>query len=283
LKRKVGYNQLKNLKFRIKLFAIIFVSVLLFGTVGFSILENIPLIESFYFTIITISTVGYGDIHPVTNGGRLLAIFVIILGVGAFLGAIANSLEMMLNIREKKQRNEKINMIIGIFFDEIGTELISYFSKFDPNIDKIRKQLAVNKNYSDQGFALIKKRLKNYSYNIAIDKSILISLRNFLMEKRGFLLQLLENPNILEHESFSELLMAVFHLEKELELRKRTNQLPEEDLDHLNKDIERVYVLLINQWLDYMRHLKKEYPYLFSLAIRINPFDSDASPIVHKY
>ena len=88
LKRKVGYNQLKNLKFRIKLFAIIFVSVLLFGTVGFSILENIPLIESFYFTIITISTVGYGDIHPVTNGGRLLAIFVIILGVGAFLGAI---------------------------------------------------------------------------------------------------------------------------------------------------------------------------------------------------
>jgi hypothetical protein len=283
LKRKVEDNQLKNLKFRIKLFAIIFVLVLLFGTVGFSILENIPLIESFYFTIITISTVGYGDIHPVTNGGRLLAIFVIILGVGAFLGAIANSLEMMLNIREKKQRNEKINMIIGIFFDEIGTELISYFSKFDPNIDKIRKQLAVNKNYSDQGFALIKKRLKNYSYNIAIDKSILISLRNFLMEKRGFLLQLLENPNILEHESFSELLMAVFHLEKELELRKRTNQLPEEDLDHLNKDIERVYVLLINQWLDYMRHLKKEYPYLFSLAIRINPFDSDASPIVHKY
>jgi len=38
--------------------------------------------------------------------------------------------------------------------------------------------------------------------------------------------------------------------------------------------------LLVHQWLDYMKHLKDNYPYLFSLAMRANPFDQDASPIV---
>jgi hypothetical protein len=38
--------------------------------------------------------------------------------------------------------------------------------------------------------------------------------------------------------------------------------------------------LLISQWVDYMKHLKKNYPYLFSLAIRINPFIPDASAVV---
>jgi hypothetical protein len=34
---------------------------------------------------------------------------------------------------------------------------------------------------------------------------------------------------------------------------------------------------LIMQWLDYMKHLKHDYPYLFSLAMRTNPFDANAS------
>ncbi len=37
---------------------------------------------------------------------------------------------------------------------------------------------------------------------------------------------------------------------------------------------------LIEQWLNYMRFLKDEYPYLFALAMRTNPFDREASPIV---
>jgi hypothetical protein len=41
-----------------------------------------------------------------------------------------------------------------------------------------------------------------------------------------------------------------------------------------------VYELLAAQWLAYMKHLRDNYPYLFSLAIRTNPFDPDASPEV---
>ena len=95
---------MKYLKFKIKVFSIIFLSILVFGTIGFSILENLSLAAAFYFTIATISTVGYGDVHPITNSGKIMAILIIILGVGAFLGVIANSLEIMLSIREKTHR-----------------------------------------------------------------------------------------------------------------------------------------------------------------------------------
>jgi len=274
--------ELRSLKIKIKIFSIIFLAVLLFGTIGFSILEKIPFTDSFYFIITTISTVGYGDVHPITTSGKFLAIMIIVLGVGAFLGVIANSLEIMLSIRERNHRNEKINMIIGAFFSEAGTELITYIAGFDKSLDKIRKQLVMDNDCTTKNFNLIRRKLKKYCYKIDIDKSSLPKLRKFFIDRKDFLLRLLENPHILEHETFADLLMAVFHLAEELEHRDKINQLPEEDLDHLNRDIERVYTLLVYQWLDYMQHLKNNYPYLFSLAIRINPFDPNTSPIVCK-
>ena len=94
------------------------------------------------------------------------------------------------------------------------------------------------------------------------------------------MLRLLENPNLLEHEEFTELLRTVFHVAEELGERTALNDLPDTDIKHLSGDVRRAYVHLVHQWLDYMRHLKANYPYLFSLAIRRNPFDKDASPIV---
>ncbi len=45
---------------------------------------------------------------------------------------------------------------------------------------------------------------------------------------------------------------------------------------HLSGDIRRAYSILITEWLAYMKHLKSDYPYLFSLAVRTNPFDQTA-------
>ncbi len=65
-------------------------------------------------------------------------------------------------------------------------------------------------------------------------------------------------------------------------VRNDVKNLPETDLAHLAGDIRRSYRLVGHQWLDYMKHLKDNYPYLFSLAIRMNPFDPEASPIVSQ-
>jgi hypothetical protein len=111
-------------------------------------------------------------------------------------------------------------------------------------------------------------------------KGDLEQLKDFLLRKREFLLALLENPNLLEHESFTELLWAVFHLTEELALRADVKQLPDSDYSHLSGDIKRAYALLMAEWLAYMKHLRDNYPYLFSLSARMNPFDPNASPIV---
>lgn len=90
----------------------------------------------------------------------------------------------------------------------------------------------------------------------------------------------MENPNLLEHESFTDLLWSVFHLTEELEARNEIKNLPSLDTDHIVNDSKRVYVLLLREWLSYMEHLKNDYPYLFSLAARTNPFNPNASVIV---
>ena len=98
------------------------------------------------------------------------------------------------------------------------------------------------------------------------------------VSKRNFMLRLLENPNLLEHDSFTEVIWAVFHLIEELAAREDIETKNEADFQHLVIDGERVYRLLTIAWLGYIVHLRKDYPYLYSLAVRMNPFDPKASP-----
>lgn len=184
----------------------------------------------------------------------------------------------LLGEREKRIRLEKLNMVIGAFFSEVGTGLLAYLSDLDPKLDEIRGKLVVTDEWQEKQFQICCGDLKNYDYDIEIAKVNLENLRKFLIEKRNFLLRLLENPNLLEHETFTDLLQAVFHLTDEMVHRDNITQVSDKDHEHLSGDIKRVYGLLVYEWLMYMEHLKTEYPYLFSLAMRTNPFDQEASP-----
>ena len=268
------------IRFRLRIFLVTLLAIIVLGTFGFMLIEGMSLADAFYFSIVTITTVGYGDIHPATQSGKILTILLIITGVGTFLGVLANATEMLLNRREKQARLEKLNMVIGIFFSEAGTKLLAYFSTFDPHVDLVRKDLIVSEDWSEREFHRVSQRLKNYDYNVDIEKVDLGQLRNFLEGKTDILLRLLEHPALLEHESFTELLRAVFHLTEELLYRDQLRVLPETDKAHLAGDLKRVYMLLVHRWLDYMKHLQDKHPYLFSLAMRLNPFDQEASPIV---
>jgi len=207
-------------------------------------------------------------------------IFIYLIGDIAFVFLevllVTLILHQLLHYREKKSLMNKLNMVIGAFFSEVGTELLKAFSAFDKEAFKITQKLVITNDWSEKEFLKICKSVKQHSYNIDSRKGDLEAIKKFLEEKRQFLLNLLENPNLLEHESFTNLLWAVFHLTEELIHRRNLKELPEADYQHLAGDIKRVYHLLIAEWLDYMHHLKNNYPYLFSLAIRTNPFDADA-------
>jgi hypothetical protein len=211
-------------------------------------------------------------------------IYIYLLGDIAFLPIevllVTIIIHQLLSQREKEVILEKMNMVIGSFFSEVGTKLITYFSDFDPKLSKIREHLIVKDNWSEQEFSKVSKRLRDYDYNVDVQKVDLEGLRSFLLSKREFLLLLLENPTLLEHEPFSELLRAVFHLTEELEKRDDMKQLPQTDYAHIAGDIKRAYTLLVQRWLSHARYLKNNYPYLFSLVMRTNPFDETASPLV---
>jgi len=189
-------------------------------------------------------------------------------------------LNELLSVRARRERLEKMNMVIGTFFSEAGTDLLRTIAMADRNISTLEDTLRVSGAWKDPDFLRVGNAMKEYAYQVDYSQVNIGEMKSFLMEKRDFLLRLLENPMLLEHQSFTELLRAVFHFTEELIRRQNTCNLPENDSRHLQKDIERIYRLLSLEWLSYMKHLHTHYPYLSSLAIRTNPFDRKARVVV---
>jgi hypothetical protein len=175
---------------------------------------------------------------------------------------------------------EKLNMVIGAFFSEVGSKLLEILSEYDPEIERLQQELAGEKRSTEQEFQKVVKWLPGHNFSIVEDNVDWDETKAFLVGKRDFLLRLLENPNLLEHESFTDLLWAVFHLAEELGVRENLRDLTTQDRQHLSGDMSRAYGQLAGQWLEYMQHLRSSYPYLFSLALRMNPLNRNASPEV---
>lgn len=186
-------------------------------------------------------------------------------------------IDSLLVRQERRQMLEKMSMVTDAFFSEVGSDLIRQFLGFDRNAAKIREKLNITQSWTEDDYAMAKESLRIYEFDTYCQHGDIEKLRTFVVGKRDFLLRLLENPNLLEHESFTEMLRATFHMIEELIGRKDLKALSQADYEHLSKDINRAYIALVGQWLDYMLHLKNDYPYLYSLATRTNPFNLSAS------
>jgi len=183
--------------------------------------------------------------------------------------------------REKRAIMNKLNMVIGTFFSEVGLELLKHFSNFSLNSQDLEKQLEIDPRWKTKDFKKAMTAAQIFPYEIKIDKIHLSNLREYLLSKRSFMLRLLENPNLLEHERFTDLLWAIFHLTEELAFREdKLKDLPDSDYAHLAGDLKRAYSQLTTEWIAYMEHLQTSYPFLFSLSSRVNPMNPDASPVV---
>ena len=211
-------------------------------------------------------------------------IFIYMVGDLAFLPLevflVVIIIERILIRREKQVMLQKLNMVVGAFFSEVGSRLLGdLLGQFD-NRAEISSNLNVTQDWTPVDF----KRAAAYAYNLRIDldcrKMDLEGLKAFLSQKRMFVLGLLENPNLLEHDRFTDLLWALTHLDEELEARPSLKDLPEKDLEHLAVDIQRMYDHLSSEWLDYVQHLRSNYPFLYSLVLRIHPFQEHPSAIL---
>jgi voltage-gated potassium channel len=71
------------------------------GTFGYVFIEGWELLDSFYMTILTLSTVGYGEVHPLSHAGKFLSIFIIVMGVGSAGFALGTAGKLMVEERIK--------------------------------------------------------------------------------------------------------------------------------------------------------------------------------------
>lgn len=89
-----------NKQYRILILATII--IVLIGTVFYHFIENWNWIDSFYFSVITLTTVGYGDFSPQTDIGKLFTVFYIIIGLGLMFSFI-NTLYQY-NVKKVKRK-----------------------------------------------------------------------------------------------------------------------------------------------------------------------------------
>lgn len=89
---------------------IVFGPIILYIILGASIyqwLENFSVVDSYYFVVITLSTIGYGDLSPHTNAGKIFTIFFVIIGLAMF-STLISTIVGRANQRKQKRAQEKL-------------------------------------------------------------------------------------------------------------------------------------------------------------------------------
>jgi hypothetical protein len=185
---------MEPLPLRLRIYLTIFSIVVLGGAIGMMVIEHLSPVDAFYFIVVTLSTVGYGDISPITPVGKLLVMVIILAGVSCFLGLAADVVKFIIERCERDKTLAKLNMFIGIFYSEVGTRLLRKFSGHDGGIDKIRKALLISNTWSDEDFKKAHALLKDHSFKLDSHSLPLEDLHSFLSHHKGFMLALLENP-----------------------------------------------------------------------------------------
>jgi voltage-gated potassium channel len=131
-KFQLQINPLRRLIMPIALLLVVIIT----GVVGYCQIEGWELIDSLYMVIITLSTVGFREVHDLSQAGRLLTIGIIIVGASTTLYAVGQLIEMMvegqiIGYRRRKQMENRIREISNHYiicgFGRVGHQIAAEF------------------------------------------------------------------------------------------------------------------------------------------------------------
>jgi voltage-gated potassium channel len=123
---------------RLTLLGILFLSVFTAGTVGFMLVEGWDLFDAFYMTVITLATVGYGEVHPLSTTGRWVAIVLILGGTGSLAYGMSMVTALIIegelhNILGKRRMDKVLaglrDHVIVCGFGDTGRHVVDEFLK----------------------------------------------------------------------------------------------------------------------------------------------------------
>ena len=121
---------------RFRLAVVLLGVIIVYGIAGYTLIERWNLLDAFYMVIITISTVGYQEVHPLSTAGRIFTSTLIVVGVGTMLygfGVFAETLadNAFGNYRRERQLERSLNQLRDHFiicgYGRIGTQIVAEF------------------------------------------------------------------------------------------------------------------------------------------------------------
>jgi voltage-gated potassium channel len=85
-----------NVKHKLIYPVVAIIGVISFGTIGYTVVEQWTFFDSLYMTIITLTTVGYEEVHALSKAGRIFSMILILVGVGTMLYALGVGAKIIL-------------------------------------------------------------------------------------------------------------------------------------------------------------------------------------------
>ncbi|HVP56354.1 MAG TPA: potassium channel protein [Candidatus Eisenbacteria bacterium] len=104
--------------FNLKLIAILLVLLVIAGIAGFHFFEGWSYFDGFYMVLTTITSIGYGEIHPLSHAGRIFNSFIILTGVGLVLLLVAGASRTLLefelqSVLGRRRMDREIGRLTG--------------------------------------------------------------------------------------------------------------------------------------------------------------------------
>lgn len=133
-------NHAANPLLRFRLPAALLAAVTAIGTAGYMVIERWNFLDAFYMVIITIGTVGYGEVHPLSSAGRIFTSALIVVGVGTMLYGFGVFAETLADnsfgaYRRQRLMQRRLDHLKDHFivcgYGRIGTQIVIEFEEHD--------------------------------------------------------------------------------------------------------------------------------------------------------
>lgn len=140
-------------------------AILIIGVFGYMIIEKANFLDSLYMVIITVTTIGYGEVFPLGTGGEIFTIFIIVAGVGTVGYTLVSAVEFMIEnslsgfMGRRKMRKEIENMLghyILCGYGRVGQHIADDLKSAEATFVIIERDPVAAEKASDLGYLVIK-------------------------------------------------------------------------------------------------------------------------------
>jgi len=146
---------------RIRFALLLIAFLLLLGTAGYMFLERYAVIDALYMTVITLGTVGYREVAPLSDPGKVFTILLIVGGIGTVAWAVGQSLEYFINsLAVRRRRMERSiakleNHVIICGYGRIGRQVASQLRQRNVDFVIIERSQEMIETLDAMGFLAV--------------------------------------------------------------------------------------------------------------------------------